>query len=321
LTVLLAEVEAANLLPIDVDSLFLGGSCPCDLFRRLQGGEYVLFAAQGHEFDGDSRIRLKQFGTEVLYIRREAATSYSRFLKESLTRLIRNPSISAAAKAQAVQVACREVLRRICEEPRAAFVSQASEIIAPTVELIVASDEAARHLVRLTSFDHATYVHSTNVGIFALALARLFFGADPQHDLHRLGAGFFLHDLGKCLVPLEILNKPGALTAAERQIMNRHVEDGFRLLEESHMLTDEVRTIVLQHHERDNGSGYPYGMTGPDIHPYARICRLADIYEALTSNRPYHTRRSTFEALKFMRETVVADVDEQLFGHFVRLFM
>jgi HD-GYP domain-containing protein (c-di-GMP phosphodiesterase class II) len=139
--------------------------------------------------------------------------------------------------------------------------------------------------------------------------------------MHRLGAGFFLHDLGKCRIPIEIINKPGRLTPRERQVINGHVEAGHRILCDNGMLTDEARTILLEHHERDDGRGYPYGKTGAEIHPYARICRLADIYEALTSERPYHNQRSTFEALKLMKERVVTDVDQELFAHFARLFL
>jgi HD-GYP domain-containing protein (c-di-GMP phosphodiesterase class II) len=139
--------------------------------------------------------------------------------------------------------------------------------------------------------------------------------------MQALGAGFFLHDLGKCKIPIEILNKPGMLTDEEREIVNRHVLDGYQMVESSGLMTDEARTIILQHHERDDGRGYPNQKKAEEIHPYARICRLADIYEALTADRPYHSSRSSFEALKFMKEHVVSGPDEQVFAGFVKLFL
>jgi HD-GYP domain-containing protein (c-di-GMP phosphodiesterase class II) len=158
------------------------------------------------------------------------------------------------------------------------------------------------------------------VGIFSIALARIFFGANSSHDMQRLGVGFFLHDLGKCKLPLEILNKPGALTPEERQVVNRHPEDGSTLLRESGYATEEAEIIILQHHERDNGTGYPNGLKGSEIHPYARICRLADVYDALTSERPYHKKRTTFEALKMIKEEMV-DLDQDLINCFIKLFV
>jgi HD-GYP domain-containing protein (c-di-GMP phosphodiesterase class II) len=102
--------------------------------------------------------------------------------------------------------------------------------------------------------------------------------------------------------------------------MQTHPQLGYELLEQTGHMTDEARIIILEHHEKDDGTGYPNGLEARDIHPYARICRLADVYEALTSDRPYHTRQSTFDALKLMKNHVLADIDQQLFTHFVKLF-
>lgn len=303
-----------------LDGLPAGSHAPCDLFLRSRSGRYVLYAGRGLLFDSLQRQQLRSAGLNSLFIRREEASLYFTFLKETLISLVQNPSTPAAVKAKAVHSSCREVLRQVLEEPRAAFLAQAEEIIAPTVDLIVSGGEAVRHLIDLTAYDHSTYVHSTNVGIFAVALARRVYGHSAEHDLKRLGAGFFLHDLGKRQIPIEILNKPGALSSHERQIVNLHPEDGHRLLLGSSMMTEEAKVIILQHHERDDGKGYPYGLKQGDIHPYARICRLVDVYEALTSKRPYHQQRSTFDALKLMREEVLVDIDRSLFEAFLGLF-
>lgn len=310
-----------DFLPVDLETLDFERAAPCDLFRRLPNGEFVFLAQKGLVIDGDVRSRLKEHRTKVLYVREEQGPVYRKYLKETLEEIVRNPVIDSRKKAEAVLGACRQVLRRVFDDPRAVFIHHAGKVIEPTVDLILADDQAARHLVKLTSYDHCTAVHSTNVGIFSVALSRIFLGGDRRHDMHGLGIGFFLHDLGKCKIPIEILNKAGKLTPDERQIVNRHVLEGYRMLESSGLMTEEARTIILEHHERDDGSGYPHGKEASGIHPYARICRLADIYEALTSDRPYHQWRSTFEALKLMKETVVTDLDEALFTKFVGLFL
>lgn len=315
------NISGDELFTVSIDALHFIEKAPCDLFRCNRSGEYVLFVAQHGVFGRPAIDRLQFYGTEQLYVRVEDSAIYSQMLRLRLDDLVHNPNIEAAVKAKAVQAACRDVMRRAFEDPRGPFIKQACDVIAPTVDLIVNNEEATKYLVRLTAFDHATYIHSTNVGIFGVALARLFFGLDRSHDMHNLGTGFFLHDLGKCRIPIEILNKPGPLTQAERLVVNCHVEEGYKILGENGIITDEARTITLQHHEKDNGAGYPRGKLGSDIHPYARICRIADIYEALTAERPYHQRRTTFEALKIMKEQEVADVDQGIFAHFVRLFV
>ncbi len=316
-----AEQIDNQFMPVALATLQFERAAPCDLYRRLQQGRYVLFAQKGVLFDLAARDRVVDSGTDLLHIREEESALYRAYLKETLVSIVSDPAISSNKKAEAVHSACLQTLQRTFEEPRAAFLGQACEILEPTVNLIVSDDQATKHLIRLTTYDHSTYVHSTNVGIFSIALARILFGDDRQHDMQRLGAGFFLHDLGKCNIPIDILNKPGLLSDEERDIVRRHVLDGYQMVESSGLMTDEARTIILQHHERDDGMGYPNQRRAEEIHPFARICRLADIYEALTSDRPYHNSRSSFEALKFMKEHVVSGPDEQLFAGFVKLFM
>jgi HD-GYP domain-containing protein (c-di-GMP phosphodiesterase class II) len=110
------------------------------------------------------------------------------------------------------------------------------------------------------------------------------------------------------------------LTPEERKIVQKHPANSSRILKEMGVRDEETLLIASQHHERDDGKGYSSGLSRSEIHPYARICRLADIYEALTSNRPYHQRRSSFAALKFMHEDLVADIDQKLFETFVKIF-
>lgn len=174
--------------------------------------------------------------------------------------------------------------------------------------------------MHLTSHDHATYIHSTNVGIFALALAKRFYRRSTRHDLHKLGVGFFLHDLGKCQISTDILNKADALTSAERKIIEQHPQLGHDMLSQMAQSSDEANIVIWQHHEKDDGTGYPLGLEQQQIHPYAHICRMADVYDAITSVRPYHAALSTFQALKIMKESILSDIDWHMFQEFVQLF-
>lgn len=316
----LADGGEGELYAIGMDCLHPDLRAPCDLYRRLKTGEFVFFARQGIPFDQSIKRSLIETGVDELYIQEEDIGRFFLYIKQTLETIVKDPAAPAGSKASAVHMSCRETMRRAYSDPRASFLQQAHEVITPTVDLIVNDEEATRCLIRLTAYDHCTYVHSTNVGIFGVALARIMHGSESAAVMERLGAGFFLHDLGKCMIPIEILNKPGALTAEERLIVNRHPLDGYHLLQERGFMTEEAEILTLQHHEREDGKGYPAGLTSSEIHPYARICRLVDVYEALTAERPYHQRRSTFEALKFMQEKILTDLDQELMVNFVRLF-
>lgn len=306
--------------PIDLRCIDPDRLAPCDLYRKTRQGNFVLFAQKNLPVDRPTRDRLLVNGLYYFYIHDEDSPIYFDFLKNTLIEVVKDPNTTSRKKAEAVHASCQEILRWAFEEPRAPFVRKAQEAILPIVSLIMHNDNATKHLISLTAYDHSTYTHCTNVGIFGVALAKIFFGAESLKKMELLGPGFFLHDLGKCRIPIEILNKPGALTAEERAIVNRHPEDGRMMLEESGLLTEEAKIIAVQHHERDDGTGYPNGLKGNDIHPYARICRLADVYEALTANRSYHNRHSTFDAFKIMNKQFTADLDRKLFELFLQLF-
>jgi HD-GYP domain-containing protein (c-di-GMP phosphodiesterase class II) len=319
-----AEAEATGyaepMHPIELICLQDDSSVPCDLYKKVNDSDFVLFARQGMDFKSVVRKTLLENKTSTLYVDSENIGNYYDFLTRELSSVVVDPKISPQQKAEAVHQSCHLVMEKTFSDPRAFFIKSALNVISPTVKMIVEDHVASRHLINLTAYDHCTYIHSTNVGIFCIALARIFFKSGEKHDMNRLATGFFLHDLGKCRIPLSIINKPGKLTDAERQVVNQHPEEGYKILEESGVSTEEARIIVLQHHERDDGNGYPFGLTGKDIHPYARICRLADIYEALTSKRPYHNRHTTFEALKVI-QAQMADVDRELLRCFLNLFV
>ncbi len=316
------ETSSREWMPVGVDLVKGKGRAPCDIFRQVPNLEnrYVLLCRQDHPFTDEIRSSPEEFGLRRLYIRHRDTGRYIDYLNEKAKEIVADKSVRSEQKAVVVYNACQEVLEKVFDDPRATFINKAVETIAPTMNLIVADDTATRCLFKLTKFDDGTYTHSTNVGIFGLGLARAMYGEQALREIESLGAGFFLHDMGKTKVPLSIIQKPGPLTPMERKIMNRHPEMGYTLLEESGVMTDTIKVITLQHHEKDDGTGYPYGLKAADIHPLARICRLVDVYEAITAKRPYHEPRSSFEALRLMQETLLTDMDQDLFENFIRLF-
>lgn len=309
-------------LPVGVDLVRGKGAAPCDLFRKVPHlqDRYVLLCRQDHPFTPEIQRSPEEFGLRCLYIRQQDTELYVNYLTLRAAEAVSNPRLKVENKAVAVYHACHEVLQKVFEDPRAAFVNKAVESIIPTMNLIVSEDAATRCLFQLTRFDEGTSTHCTNVGIFGLGLARAIYGEAALKKMEAFGAGLFLHDMGKLKVPLHIIQKQGPLDREERQLINRHPQDGYNMLEEAGVMTDEIKILTLQHHERDDGTGYPFNLTADDIHPYARLLRLVDVYEAITSKRPYHEPRNSFEALRLMQETLLTDMDQELFEAFVKLF-
>lgn len=234
---------------------------------------------------------------------------------------IQDANISPREKAKAVYDHSIQMMNAILQKPSSENILHGKEMIATLVDHILVDDETADCLTQITSHDFYTYTHSVNVGMYGVLLAKQVYRGAPDHNMRELGAGFFLHDLGKCEVPADLINKPGKLTATEWEMMRMHPTYGERILANSNHLSETIRPIVVQHHEREDGSGYPSGRKGPHIHDYARICTIADVYDALTSTRSYKKKLSAVEALRVMKEEMVSHFNQDMFGYFVKLFI
>jgi len=234
---------------------------------------------------------------------------------------IRDSKVPVDEKSRLVNRYCEKVVTGVFENPSAETIREAREGFHQIVNLMLHEEALLGHLIRITSHDHYTYTHSVNVGFYAVALVKSLYGRSDGHDLEELGAAFFLHDLGKVKIDQGIINKPGKLTDEEMNEMRKHPSHGFKLLHETKQLSEECRIIVLQHHERFDGSGYPRKLKGDEIHVYGKICSIADVYDALTSKRPYRNPLKPFEALKLMRAEMIGHFQKDIFEKFVLLFV
>jgi len=186
------------------------------------------------------------------------------------------------------------------------------------------SDSVARNasalisLARLKTADDYTYMHSVAVCAMMIALARQL-GLDEQ-QVRAAGEAGLLHDMGKALLPMEVLNKPGKLSDEEFVIVRRHPQLGHDMLRKASGVGDIVLDVCLHHHEKMDGTGYPRRLTREQMSPVARMMAIADIFEALTAvDRPYKKGKTLSEALKimsFMKKD--QHIDPELFDLFLR---
>lgn len=149
-------------------------------------------------------------------------------------------------------------------------------------------------LLLLNGDNDYTFNHSLQVGMLAFYIAN-WMGYAPEECLTVAKAGY-LHDIGKSRIPPEILHKPGKLTTEEFAEMKKHTLYGYEIIKASTQ-NEIFATVALQHHEREDGSGYPYGLRRDEIHPYARITAVADVYSAMTTNRVYQTKQELISVL------------------------
>lgn len=173
---------------------------------------------------------------------------------------------------------------------------QAKSLVNEMIDNILIKPHAMAWLTYLKNRDEYTLTHSINVCILALTFGRHM--QLPREQLEILGIGALLHDIGKLRVPPEILNKPGKLTSEEFEIMKKHPVEGYDILREDLLMSPQILDIVLHHHERISGQGYPDGMPGDSINRLTKMTSIVDVFDAITSDRCYHDGLSPYIALQ-----------------------
>ncbi|MFZ2302962.1 MAG: HD-GYP domain-containing protein [Gallionella sp.] len=213
----------------------------------------------------------------------------------------------------------KQAVASMFHEARMGKALNASDAL-PVVEEITASvarnPGALISLSRLKDKDNYTYMHSVAVCALMVSLARQLGLGNEQTS--QVGMAGLMHDIGKTMVPLEILNKPGKLTEAEFQIVKNHPIDGHIILLESHGMSDIVLHVCLHHHEKADGSGYPKKLIREQIGLYSKMGALCDIYDAITSNRTYKDGWEPAEAIRKMAEWSHRYFDQRIFHAFVK---
>lgn len=187
--------------------------------------------------------------------------------------------------------------KNICKK-KEQYLSSIYELAEELLENILSNKNIMVNLVDIKSMDNYTYQHSTNVAILSLVLG-IGIGL-PKRDLMDLCIGALLHDIGKVFIDKKLIQKKGALTIDEYEEVKKHSECGYKYLKNVHSLSVNVRMIVLQHHERYDGGGYPKGKYGEKINKLAKIVAVADVYDALISDRHYKRAVPPNEAFEYI---------------------
>ena len=251
---------------------------------------------------------------------KKALTDDIKSISEQLKGLLSDNKMEPEKRAEVIQVHSVDMVKSLWHNPTGEKIEDFKKGVANVVDVILSDDATNRYLLNLNSYDYTTYIHSVNVGVLALSLAKSLFKKEDKHDMHELGSGFFLHDLGKIRIDETIINKPGKLTKEEMVIIQGHPAMGYQLLHETKQISEESRLIILEHHERQDGTGYPWKLRGEEIHIYGRICSVADVFDALVSKRPYKPQIKPVDAFKIMKEEMLDHFQKDIFRKFVMLF-
>lgn len=170
--------------------------------------------------------------------------------------------------------------------------------VSEITQMIISDENVLLQLTGVRDIDNYTFLHSVDVCIYSIILGKKL--GFSREQLMTLGMGAILHDIGKCKIPLSILQKPGKLTDSEFGEMQHHTVYGAEIIKSVYGLDTKIANVAYQHHEKWDGSGYPLGIKAEAIDPFSRIVTVADIYDALTADRVYKKKVLPHVAAEFI---------------------
>ncbi len=184
---------------------------------------------------------------------------------------------------------------------------QFEKFVFEIINELMESNHIIESLYMIQVYNHYTYEHSLHVTVIAIMICKKI--DLPKYKIYEIAMGCMLHDLGKTKVPKEILNKPAKLTTEEFSEIKKHPENGYEYIKKNKHLSGTIQDIILKHHEKLDGSGYPLGLKREDICLGARICSVADVFDAMCSKRPYKEPIPLAESIRIMKSAMNKQLD------------
>lgn len=309
--------EGQRYVPMHIDYIHLDRPLEQDVHLRLHG-QFVVYRRAGQSFNLDDKKKLQVAGTKVVYIFAHQDDDVRKFFESNLDNIIENKNITTEEKSKVLYKCAVGIAKDIFDKPETKETVRRSKVVVDnTIGLLAQSSDAFVQMISLSGHDYYTYTHCVNVLTFTVTLLSRMGFKDPAF-LKEAGMGALLHDVGKSKIPLEILNKPGKLTEDEWTIMKEHPTMGKQIVEKGRMPERGVN-IIVQHHERVNGKGYPHGLYGDALPIASQAVSITDAYDAMTTNRCYQKAMTPFQAMTIIAEQMKGHYNPKLVETFIRM--
>jgi len=313
--------EEGKYREINIEFLAKGGDEGFNIFYKTESfgtEKFVMFASTERKHQ-EKILRLLEEGTDQdFYIHEEDLFKYYKHATNALRAVVSNPNIPLKEKTEKIYEVSKGVMKEFFDNNSSEKILESSEEVMEMMEECMTTAEAGFHgIAAITSKDYYTYTHSVNVGLYCMT-----FGVKKQmskNDTKQLSLGGMLHDVGKSKIDASLINKDGKLTDKEFEEMKAHAAEGGKILSGMNCFGGDVIRMAGEHHEKFKGGGYPLGKIGNDIHLFARICKIMDVYDALTTRRSYKKAMSAFDTLIIMKKQMAHDFDPGLLQEFIQL--
>ena len=283
-----------------------------------QGDSFVLYTREKEQYTQKLKQKLFEFGITTVYVPKDQSSAYESYIQNNFESILNDPGIPLQERSRIfysrslgiVQGLFDTIYNKTLEDDE---VKQLEHLVKSSLDFL-SSTEALNNIGRLVSHDYKTYSHCLHVFTYSASLMHRFHFS--REKIIEVGIGAMLHDIGKSSIPKRILNKPGKLSPEEWEAIKTHPVQGLGLCALLSLSHTTINAILL-HHEKCDGSGYPCGLKQELLPLEIRILTCCDIYDAITSDRPYAKAESTYNALNIMRYHMQGALDLRVFREFV----
>ncbi len=306
--------------PVAIGSIRLNTAPAFDLYFRPDSAQpIVLYSRQGLPVTAETLCRLEESRIDVLYVHEAALQEYRRYVSANLGEILADTKMPVQEKAHILYNTAQAVLEDVFDQPPSReSVNRGKDVARHTVSLMTSDGFVFEHLLRTISGDYYLYTHSVNVATYSVAMA-MRMGYSDAPTLREIANGALLHDIGMSRIDSAVRMSDGPLTPDQWARVKQHPVEGHALLEGLGCLGEIALDIILHHHEKLNGAGYPHGLSGKALSPFVRLVSLCNVFDALTTDRHHQPARKTFAAIHLIQTEMRHEIDQELLRLFIEM--
>jgi putative nucleotidyltransferase with HDIG domain len=283
-------------------------------FYVLHGSEFKLLKEPEESFS----FKLLTAQASVWVAQRELE-DVRRYAEALMRKKSLDPNLRPEVRLDDLKKSALLTVEDLFESPTPENIQRSVRVVGSFVYVLMKDPKSYIHLAKLSDHDPYTLRHSVGTAVNSIILAKKH-GITNEKELVEVGMAGLLHDIGKVKVSRDIINKTGPLDELEWEEMRGHAQAGYDIVKNDPTLSERVKRAVWEHHEDQNGTGYPNGLKQSEIDIFSRIVCICDVFNALTTDRTYSKARSPFDAFQLMKEKISHKIDDALFQELVRIY-
>jgi len=313
--------KAEDKINLDLDILENLDTLPVDTFvpfvkKEQQTVQFRPLLASGSRRNDRLIKSMKKSGMHQVFVPKDQMDGLTDYFTQKTKEALDDPSVPDSTKARLLYDNARLLLTSAFDEKRVKEgVKNVGEYVRMVTKFVKTSPDAATNLAAMLIIDYSLYTHCINVCLLAISFGN--FLKLKEKDLAHLSMGSLYHDIGKIRIDESVLKKPGPLDNEEWKLMRKHPAMGLEILGPVKEFTSQAIGVIYYHHENLDGTGYPTGVKEEQVPELAKIVKILDCYDALTSKRWYKKAMVAFEAIKIIQKDMANHVSRTYLREFV----